>query len=351
MKMYRYGIVVGKFAPLHKGHEFLINTAIAQCEKVVVVSYCLPELNGCDAEKRLHWLQTLFPQVISIVVAQATLDAWKATHQWSLPMPENTADDDLHRQFTLTLLNKYALPPMDAVFSSETYGQGFADYLAEAYTRESQSRHQVIAVNVDPVRATLPISGSQLRADIHGQKHWLSPVVYADFVKTACFLGGESTGKTTLAQLMAQRRQTQWVAEYGRERWLVNGGHLTWQDYIDIARIHIERERQLRAICNTWLFSDTSPMTTLFYCLHQYKHAPASLLAAASRHYDRVFLCLPDFAFVQDGTRRDDVFRHHQHTWYTDRLHQSGSNVIELVGSIDQRIATIEYSLDHPSTL
>ena len=81
--------------------------------------------------------------------------------------------------------------------------------------------------------ATLPFLLRYYPAHIHGQKHWLSPVVYSDFVQTACFLGGESTGKTTLAQLMAQRRQTQWVAEYGRERWLVNGGHLTWQDYID----------------------------------------------------------------------------------------------------------------------
>lgn len=351
MKTHRCGIVVGKFAPLHKGHEFLINTAIAQCEKVIVVSYCLPEFSGCETEKRLHWLQTLFPEVISIVVSQTTIEAWLATRFWSLPMPANTADDHLHRQFTLQLIKQYTLLPIDAVFSSEPYGQGFADYLAEAYTREHMSPHQVAAINVDPARATLPISGTRLRDDIHAQKQWLSPVVYADFVNTACFLGGESTGKTTLAQLMAQRRQTHWIAEYGRERWLDNAGHLTWQDYIDIANIHIEKEQQARGISNTWLFSDTSPLTTLFYCLHQFNDAPASLLAASGRHYDRVFLCLPDFAFVQDGTRRDEAFRNRQHAWYLNRLRQSGINAIELAGSVDQRIATIEYHLDHPSAL
>lgn len=351
MKPYRCGIVVGKFAPLHKGHEFLINTALAQCDKVVVVSYCQPEFSGCDAEKRLRWLQTLFPQVISIVVSQANINTWEANHTWSLPMPENTAEDDQHRQFTLQLLHKYALPPIDAVFSSETYGQGFADYLADAYTRERHAPYRVSAVNVDPCRATFPISGSQLRADIHGQRQWLSPVVYADFVKTACFLGGESTGKTTLAQLMAQRRQTQWVAEYGRDRWLKKSGDLNWQDYIDIAHLQIDQELQARLYCNTWLLCDTSPLTTLFYCLHQFNDAPASVWAAAQRRYDQVFLCLPDFAFVQDGTRRDDAFRHRQHMWYVDKLSQSGIKVIELAGAIDQRIATIEYHLDHPSAL
>jgi hypothetical protein len=40
------------------------------------------------------------------------------------------------------------------------------------------------------------------------------------------------------------------------------------------------------------------------------------LVLAAQRAYSTIVLCAPDFPFVQDGTRRDDAFRQHQHAWY-----------------------------------
>ena len=39
MKRYASGLVVGKFAPLHSGHEALINAALEQCETVFIISY------------------------------------------------------------------------------------------------------------------------------------------------------------------------------------------------------------------------------------------------------------------------------------------------------------------------
>ena len=32
------GLVVGKFAPLHRGHEFLVAQAEAACERLLIVS-------------------------------------------------------------------------------------------------------------------------------------------------------------------------------------------------------------------------------------------------------------------------------------------------------------------------
>jgi HTH-type transcriptional regulator, transcriptional repressor of NAD biosynthesis genes len=37
--------------------------------------------------------------------------------------------------------------------------------------------------------------------------------------------------------------------------------------------------------------------------------AAADLVQLAQRRYDTMFLCSPDFPFVQDGTRRDAAFR------------------------------------------
>ncbi|CDL50686.1 Nicotinamide-nucleotide adenylyltransferase, NadR family / Ribosylnicotinamide kinase [Escherichia coli ISC41] len=62
MKPFATGLVVGKFAPLHCGHEKLINTALAQCEELFIISYSVPEMPDCEPEKRLTWLQVRFPQ-------------------------------------------------------------------------------------------------------------------------------------------------------------------------------------------------------------------------------------------------------------------------------------------------
>src|SRR5436190_7066726 len=51
-KRFRRGLVVGKFAPLHRGHELVIRRASDACEEVVIISYCKPEFAGCDAERR-----------------------------------------------------------------------------------------------------------------------------------------------------------------------------------------------------------------------------------------------------------------------------------------------------------
>ncbi|WP_000802160.1 adenylyltransferase/cytidyltransferase family protein, partial [Escherichia sp. TW10509] len=68
MKPFVTGLVVGKFAPLHCGHERLINTALAQCEELFIISYSVPEMPDCEPEKRLTWLQVSFPRATVLVL-------------------------------------------------------------------------------------------------------------------------------------------------------------------------------------------------------------------------------------------------------------------------------------------
>ena len=51
-KPYRLGLVVGKFAPFHHGHELVIHTARECCEQVLVLGYSQPEFAGCERERR-----------------------------------------------------------------------------------------------------------------------------------------------------------------------------------------------------------------------------------------------------------------------------------------------------------
>jgi len=154
-------------------------------------------------------------------------------------------------------------------------------------------------------------------------------------------LGGESSGKTTLARALAQSLGTTWVPEYGRQRWEELRITLSVDELVAVARrqIVLEDEAQLRA--NRWLVCDTTPLTTLQYCLHDHHHAPPALRTLAHRHYDLTVLCQPDFDFVQDGCRRDDDFRAAQHAWTLARLTEMGVVPLVVDGSVAHRVQQV----------
>ncbi len=312
---FRLGLVVGKFSPLHRGHEGVIAAALARCDRVLVLGYSQPEFEGCTRARRAAWIARRFPEVIDVQLdADALQRRCAARGLPARPLPDNTADDTTHQHFLAWLLAEVLQAMPDAMFASEAYLAPCCAVLAQRFGRP------VAAVMVDARRAQVPISASRVRADVHGLRAWLAPEVYRDFVGRICFVGGESSGKTTLARAMAESLGTVWAPEYGRERWDACAGALTLADLIDIARVQIEREEHLLAQATRHLFCDTSPLTTLGYAGWMFGAAPPELVALAQRPYDLVVLCAPDFAFVQDGTRRDAAFRQRQHAWYLERL-------------------------------
>lgn len=100
---------------------------------------------------------------------------------------------------------------------------------------------------------------------------------------------------------------TVYVAEFGRDYWEEKNGILTADDLLHIACEQVRREQQAEA--NHYLICDTSPLTTLFYALDQYGHAPQELHQLAEREYSLVVLCGAEFPFVQDGTRQGGISR------------------------------------------
>jgi FAD synthase len=78
-KRFQRGLVVGKFAPLHRGHEHLIRHAFDASDEVVIISYCKPEFAGCGAERREQWLSKLFPAARILVPTDAPLASWGAS--------------------------------------------------------------------------------------------------------------------------------------------------------------------------------------------------------------------------------------------------------------------------------
>ncbi|WOB08840.1 AAA family ATPase [Piscinibacter gummiphilus] len=340
MSRFALGLVVGKFAPLHHGHLHLIDTAAAQCERVLLLSWCQPEPARCEAAARERWLQACRPQHEAWVFDDASL-AQRCAERGLAPqaLPPDASDDLTQQRFLAWLLAEVLPQRPDAMFASEDYLVPCAALLSRVFG------HEVTPVLVDRARSTVPVSATRIRQQPVAHRHHLPAPVWADWVPRVCLLGGESSGKSTLAQALAERHGTPFVAEYGRELWERQGGVLLEPDLLHIAEEQVRREDAAAARAGPFLACDTSPLTTLFYALDQFGRADPALMALAERRYDLVVLCEPDFPFVQDGTRRDAGFRQRQTDWYVTQLAQRGITPLRASGPVAARVRLVEQAL------
>lgn len=173
--------------------------------------------------------------------------------------------------------------------------------------------------------------------------------LWPESIRRVALLGGESSGKTTLARALADALHTLWVPEYGRQRWEELRETLSVDELVQVGRTQVawelEHAQQAAKRGAHWLICDTTPLTTLQYCIYdhsaEHAQAPTELQVLAQRRYDLTVLCEPDFAFVQDGCRRDDGFRAAQHVWTLARLAEMGVQPLTVHGSVDARVEQV----------
>ncbi len=315
-KQFRNGLVVGKFAPPHKGHQLLLETALSQCEHVTVLVYSNPDFPAMPSKTRASWIQKLYPNAKVLMPENP---------------PHNDADDFTQREFVKTFLELENIA-VDVVFTSESYGAGFAAHL------------QVEHVLVDLERSQVPISGTRVRQDVHANRAMLDPRIYRYFVQKIVFMGAESTGKSTLTEALAREFQTNFVAEYGREVWMQKNGMLELEDYVHIAQHHRKLEDAALLEANRFLFVDTNAITTMFWC-YAYEGAGlpelTDLARAAQTRYDHVFVCNDDIPFVQDGWRDDHVWRSRQQSLILYDLTVRDVPYTLVSGSLEERVSQV----------
>ncbi len=124
-------------------------------------------------------------------------------------------------------------------------------------------------------------------------------------MRTICFHGAESTGKSTLAQAMAVRFGCPWVPEYGREYCEARGTNLTMDDLLAIARGQDEARKlaiqEAAAASPPLLLLDTDPLMTAAWARMLFGEAPDELLAYPKADLYLAFAA--DVPWVSDGTR------------------------------------------------
>lgn len=320
-KPFRHALIVGKFAPLHRGHQYLIDCALRESAQVTVLVYANPDFLAMPQATRAAWLQEIYPEVTVL--------------QPQNPPPDS-ADDFTHRDYVRRFLDENALS-VDVVCTSEDYGDGFAQHLGVAH------------LLVDKARRVVPVSGTQVRQDVHKLRAYLHPVVYRSFVQKIVIMGAESTGKSTLAAALADRFETRFVAEYGREHHAERGGILTLEDYPLIAHEHQRREDVALREANRFLFIDTNAITTLAFSYY-YNGAALPELHRIARdcipRYDLWLVCDDDIPFEQDGWRDTEALRTKMQRMILYDLNERGIPYHLISGSLDRRLETVAALLD-----
>ena len=151
--MKKVGFTIGKFAPFHKGHEYLIETALKESDEFYVVIYDT-DVTDISIEKRAKWITDRFSDV-------------KIIYAYDSPKQYGLDDESVKIQMEY-LTKKIEGIPVNCFFSSEPYGEKVAQYL--------NIENRI----VDMYRQQVPISAGLIRNDIEKHKMFLDDKIYKE---------------------------------------------------------------------------------------------------------------------------------------------------------------------------
>ena len=316
-KKYHRGLVIGKFYPFHRGHQFLIETALKNSEHLTVI-LCQTARYKIPPEVRAGWLKATFPDLeVKILRHHVSLDS------------DSTDISSVWAQLTTEFLG---FSP-DAVFTSENYGDPYASFMG--------AKH----VLVDLARKKVPISATKIRSDISRYWDFLPPATQNYYVQKIVVLGAESSGTTTLAKDLAAHYRTVWAPEYGRlyyeGQMLSNSDTWRTDEFVHIAKAQNRLEEALVKKANhRLLICDTDAFATTLW--HERYLGKSSRRVEQTIKKEKPLLYILtdiDIPFVQDGTRDGEHLRSWMHRRFLAKLKQKKLNYLVASGTRKQRLA------------
>jgi cytidyltransferase-like protein len=104
----RVGLTLGKYAPLHRGHQLVIETALAEMDHVIVIVYDCPEVTPIALPVRAGWIRRLYPAV-------KVIEAWDGPRE----VGDTPAIQRMHERYVIDTLG---IRGISHFYSSEFYG-------------------------------------------------------------------------------------------------------------------------------------------------------------------------------------------------------------------------------------
>jgi len=318
--MKKTGLTLGKFAPLHKGHEHVIETMIREMDEAIVVIYDTP-LTPIPLQIRAGWIKKLYPEV-------TVIEAWDGP----TGNPHDIEYEKLEEQFILSLLGDKKIT---AFYSSEYYGEHVSEALGCTDRR------------IDEAREIIPVSATVIRENPFKHRQYTSDIVYRDLIIKAVFLGSVSTGKSTITESLAKRYNTTFASEYGRDYWEEHqvDRRLSLEAFNEIALGHIEREEEAFLSANKYCFIDTNAITTYMFALDYHGTAPELLTQIAlenAMRYDLVFLCEDDIPYDDTWDRSGNQKRSSFQKQIVADLEARRIPYIQLKGDLETRMKHVD---------
>lgn len=149
----KIGFTIGKFAPLHKGHQLLIETALKEMDKVYVIIY-ETDLIDISVEKRANWIKTIYPQV-EILIAKNPPEKYGLDKE----------SVEIQMEYLVKILGNIKTTHF---YSSEPYGKYVAEYL------------HIVDRRVDNDKTVIPICATDIRNDIEKNKNMIPEFIYKE---------------------------------------------------------------------------------------------------------------------------------------------------------------------------
>lgn len=252
-------MVFGKFYPLHTGHIYLIQRACSQVDELHII-LCFDEPRDRElfenssmsqqptVSDRLRWLLQTFKY-------QKNIHIHSFDEHGIEPYPHGW---DVWSHGVKGFMNEKGIVP-NFIYSSESQD---APHYNEQFGIET--------ILIDPQRSFMNISGRQIRRDPFRYWDYIPTEVKPFFVRTVAILGGESSGKSTLVNKLANIFNTTSAWEYGRDYVFSHlGGDemaLQYSDYDKIALGQAQYVDFAVKYANKVAFIDTDFVTTQAFC-------------------------------------------------------------------------------------
>ncbi len=154
--MKKVGLTIGKYAPLHKGHQLLIETALKEMDQLYVVIYETNLIN-ISLKQRAEWIKKLYPNI-------NVLYAYNPPNQYGLDFESV----QIQMEYLVSILNKYNVDTITHFYSSEEYGKYVSDYL------KIENR----LIDID--RKKCPIGSRIIRNDLENYKEYIEDFIYQE---------------------------------------------------------------------------------------------------------------------------------------------------------------------------
>ena len=162
---------------------------------------------------------------------------------------------------------------------------------------------------------------------------------FSDTMLRIAITGPESSGKSTLAELLSQEYEAVLVPEYAREFLLERNGVYSQKDLDTIA---VEQQKKWSEVkASTMLVCDTEMLVMKIWSKFKYHSVSESILEAYNRQqFDYYFLCRPDIPWEEDPLREHPEEREQLFEIYLKELQNAKHPFTIIQGGLDERLST-----------